>query len=202
MEKKKELRYLTFMKDNDISLSDLPKEIKLKINALKPTIARFNQSNPPSEKLEEAIIKQDVIIAEMIADYIEKDLPDAPEKVEEEVVEEVKEEVKESIVESVEKPIENVDPIPVVIEEVIEEVIAPVIVAPVVETRVRKYDEGTLEQEKEILLECQKNNGFIDEANLLRILNKGKWDISISNEYVYSIVVRKVYSKPLYKLVS
>ena len=195
MEKKKELRYLTFMKDNDISLSDLPKEIKLKINALKPTIARFNQSNPPSEKLEEAIIKQDVIIAEMIADYIEKDLPDAPEKVEEEVVEEVKEEVKESIVESVEKPIENVDPIPVVIEE-------PVIIAPVVETRVRKYNEGTLEQEKEILLECQKNNGFIDEPNLLRILNKGKWDVSVSNEYIYSIVLRKVYSKPLYKLVS
>ena len=83
MEKKKELRYLTFMKDNDISLNDLPKEIKLKINALKPTIARFNQSNPPSEKLEEAIIKQDIVIAEMIADYMEKDLPDAPEKQEE-----------------------------------------------------------------------------------------------------------------------
>lgn len=187
MEKKKELRYLTFMKDNGISLSDLPKEIKLKINALKPTIARFNQSNPPSEKLEEAIIKQDVIIAEMIADYMEKDLPDAPE--------EVIEEVKEVIVESVEKPIENVAPTPVIIEE-------PVIIAPVVETRVRKYSDGTLEQEKEILLECQKNNGFIDESNLLRILNKGKWDVSISNEYVYSIVVRKVYSKPLYKLVS
>lgn len=186
MEKKKELRYLTFMKDNDISLNDLPKEIKLKINALKPTIARFNQSNPPSEKLEEAIIKQDIVIAEMIADYIEKDLPDSPEEVEE---------AKEIVIESVEKPIENVAPISVVIEE-------PVAVSPVVETRVRKYKDGTLEQEKEILLECQKNNGFIDEANLLRILNKGKWDVSISNEYVYSIVVRKVYSKPLYKLVS
>ena len=193
MEKKKELRYLTFMKDNDISLNDLPKEIKLKINALKPTIARFNQSNPPSEKLEEAIIKQDIVIAEMIADYMEKDLPDAPEKQEE--VEKAVEEVKEVVIESVEKPIENVAPIPVVLEE-------PVIVAPVVETRVRKYDEGTLEQEKEILLECQKNNGFIDEANLLRILGKSKWEISMSNEYVYSIRVRKVYSKPLYKLVS
>lgn len=192
MEKKKELRYLTFMKDNDISLNDLPKEIKLKINALKPTIARFNNSNPPSEKLEEAIIKQDIVIAEMIADYMEKDLPDAPE----EVIEEVKEKDKqEEVVESVEKPVENVEPIPVIIEE-------PVVIAPVVETRVRKYKDGTLEQEKEILLECQKNNGFIDESNLLRILNKGKWDVSISNEYVYSIVVRKVYSKPLYKLVS
>lgn len=193
MEKKKELRYLTFMKDNDISLNELPKEIKLKINALKPTIARFNQSNPPSEKLEEAIIKQDIVIAEMIADYIEKDLPDAPDSNEE--TEQVSEEAKEVIIESVEKPIENVAPIPVVVEET-------VVATPVVETRVRKYKEGTLEQEKEILLECQKNNGFIDEANLLRILNKGKWDISISNEYVYSIVVRKVYSKPLYKLVS
>lgn len=192
MEKKKELRYLTFMKDNDISLNDLPKEIKLKINALKPTIARFNNSNPPSEKLEEAIIKQDIVIAEMIADYMEKDLPDAPE----EVIEEVKEKDKqEEVVESVEKPVENVEPIPVIIEE-------PVVIAPVVETRVRKYKDGTLEQEKEILLECQKNNGFIDESNLLRILNKGKWDVSISNEYVYSIVVIKVYSKPLYKLVS
>lgn len=192
MEKKKELRYLTFMKDNDISLNDLPKEIKLKINALKPTIARFNNSNPPSEKLEEAIIKQDIVIAEMIADYMEKDLPDAPDSTEE--VEQIVEEEKEVVIESVEKPIENVDPIPVVIEE-------PVIVAPLIETRVRKYDEGTLEQEKEILLECQKNNGFIDEANLLRILNKDKWNISLSNEYVYSIIVRKVYSKPLYKLV-
>lgn len=193
MEKKKELRYLTFMKDNDVSLNDLPKEIKLKINALKPTIARFNQSNPPSDKLEEAIIKQDIVIAEMIADYIEKDLPDAPDSNEED--EQVVEALKEVVIESVKKPIENVDPIPVVIEE-------PVIVTPVVETRVRKYKDGTLEQEKEILLECQKNNGFIDESNLLRILNKGKWDVSISNEYVYSIVVRKVYSKPLYKLVS
>ena len=139
MEKKKELRYLTFMKDNDISLNDLPKEIKLKINALKPTIARFNQSNPPSEKLEEAIIKQDIVIAEMIADYMEKDLPDAPDSDSNEEAKQVVEEVKEVVIESVEKPIENVDTIPVVIEETI-------VVAPVVEKRVRKYDEETLEQ--------------------------------------------------------
>lgn len=190
MEKKKELRYLTLMKENEISLEELPKDIKLKINALKPTIARFNNSNPPSEKLEAAIIKQDIGIAEMIADFIEKDLPDAPEESEE--VEDKTEETPESKTEEV---VENVNPTPVVIEE-------PVVVAPVIETRVRKYQDGTLEQEKEILLECQNNNGFIESDKLCRILKKSNWNLSVSTEEVYSIQLRKVYTKPLYKLVS
>lgn len=182
---KKKLKYLELMEENDVQLADLPKEIRTKINALKPTIARYNSSVPPSQKLEEAIIKQDIGIAEMIADFIEKDLPDAPEEIE--TTEEV-EEKKEDVV-------ENVNPTPVVIEE-------PVVVAPVVETRVRKYKEGTLEQEKEILLECQNNNGFIESEKLGRILGKSNWGLSLSTEEVYSIQLRKVYSKSLYKLIS
>lgn len=183
MEKKKELKYLTLMRENEISLDELPKDIKLKINALKPTIARFNNSSPPSEKLEAAIIKQDIGIAEMIADYIEKDLPDAPEKSEEE----------EEIFEKKEEPIVNVEPIPVVIEE-------PVI-APVVEVRPRKFKTGTLDQEKQILLECQNNNGYIELEKLCSILGKTKWQLSLSTEEVYSIEVRKVYQHNLYRLV-
>jgi hypothetical protein len=182
----KKLKYLELMEDNDVQLSDLPKDIRTKINALKPTIARYNMSNPPSGKLEEAIIKQDIGIAEMIADFIEKDLPDAPE--ENEITEEVKDENNGEVV-------ANVNPTPVVIEE-------PIVVAPVIETRVRKYKDGTLEQEKEILLECQNNNGFIESEKLGRILGKSNWSLSLSTEEVYSIQLRKVYSKSLYKLIS
>ena len=177
------------MKENEISLDELPKDIKLKINALKPTIARFNNSSPPSEKLEAAIIKQDIGIAEMIADYIEKDLPDAPEKTEEE-----EEEIKEKEAsDKKEEPIVNVEPIPVVIEEPI--------VAPVVEVRPRKFKTGTLDQEKQILLECQNNNGYIELEKLCAILGKTKWQLSLSTEEVYSIEVRKVYQHNLYRLV-
>jgi hypothetical protein len=190
MEKKKKLQHVLLMEENNILLEDLPKDIKLKINALKPTIARFNSSNPPSEKLEMAIIKQDIGIAEMIANYIEKDLPDANEEDidEPEIIAEKKEEVVDVA------PASNVSTEQVVIEE-------PVIAAPVIETRVRKYKDGTLDQEKQIRLECQNNNGFIETEKLVSILGKTKWQLSLSTEEVYSIVIRKVYAHNLYKLV-
>ncbi len=192
----KPLNYLKLMKDNDISLDDLPKDIKLKINALKPTIARYNNSNPRSEALEKAIIKQDIGIAELIANYIEKDLPDEPEEVIEEVIEEIIEPVIEPII--VEPIVEVIPPVEVIVEPVIEPV---VVVAPVVEVRKAKQGySGTLEMENQILEEC-KNNTYISTSRLASILGKSEWSLSNSEEKVFSIVVRKVYRNPNYKLV-
>jgi len=182
------LKYLELMKANDLTVNDLPKEIKLKINALKPTIARYNNSNPKSTPLFEAVVKQDVGIAEMIADFIERDLPDAPEETEEEKLDSTQE-VKEEIVN------EKIE------ESVKEEIIVPVVeVKPIVEDRPRKYSSGTLEMEKRILEAC-KPNGHISTEDLCKITGKSSWSLSVSVEEVYSIQLRKVYQKNLYRLI-
>ncbi len=195
----KPLNYLKLMTDNDISLTDLPKDIKAKINALKPTIARYNNSNPRSEALEKAIIKQDIGIAELIANYIEKDLPEEPEEVIEAVIEPVIEPVIEAVIEPI---VEAVPIVEVVVEPIIEPVIeSVVVVAPVVEVRKAKQGySGTLEMEKQILEEC-KANTYISTSRLATILGKSEWGLSNSEEKVFSIVLRKVYRNPTYKLV-
>ena len=185
----KQLRYLELMTENNLTVNDLPKEIKLKINALKPTIARYNNSNPKSKPLEDAIIKQDIGIAEMIADYIERDLPESNDgdlldedinaSKEDSVVE------KETIIESVKET---------------EPIVEPVIVKAIVnQDRPRKYSSGTLEMEKRILEAC-KPNGHISTEDLCKITGKSSWSLSVSEEEVYSIRLRKVYQKSLYRL--
>lgn len=188
------LKYLELMKANDLTVNDLPKEIKLKINALKPTIARYNNSSPKSTPLFEAIVKQDVGIAEMIADFIERDLPDAPEETEE--VEKNEEIKSDSVQETKEQVIEEKTE-----EPIKEEVVIPVVeVKPVVEDRPRKYSSGTLEMEKRILEAC-KPNGHISTEDLCKITGKSSWSLSVSVEEVYSIQLRKVYQKNLYRLI-
>lgn len=185
------LKHVELMEDNDISLIDLPKEIKNKINALKPTIARYNNSNPPSEKLKEAIIKQDIGIAELIADYIEKDLPDNNEN-------ELDEENTPPILPEVVAPIvEEIKEEPVIAPVIIE----PIVVAPVVEERKAKQGySGTLDMENQILEEC-KANGYISSEKLAKIIGKSEWGLSVSYEDVFSIRLKKSWQTKFYKLV-
>ncbi len=185
----KKLKYMELMEENNLTLNDLPKEIKTKINALKPTIARYNNSNPPSEALEKAIIKQDIGIFDLIADYIERELP--------EYVEEEKEVVEATIPEGavVDATIEE----PEIVEPIIE-VIEPVVLVPIIEERKKKDGFfGTLEMEDKILDEC-KSNGYISGDKLSAITGKSKWQLSVSEERIFSIVLKKVYQKDLFKL--
>lgn len=73
----KKLEYVLLLEEEGLSVDELPIEIRKRINVLRPLIAKFNDK--PSDKMKEAIIKNDVEIAEMIADYIEKDLPEKNE---------------------------------------------------------------------------------------------------------------------------
>jgi len=184
------LKHVELMEDNNIALIDLPKEIKNKINALKPTIARYNNSNPPSEKLKQAIIKQDIGIAELIADYIEKDLPDSDE-------DELDEDNTPPVLPAVVAPIiEEVKEEPVIAPVIIE----PVVIAPIVEERKAKYPFGTLEMENQILEEC-KANGYISSEKLAKIIGKSEWGLSVSSEDVFSISLKKTWQTKFYKLV-
>lgn len=70
----KQLEYEALLNEEKLSVDELPMPIRKRINVIRPLIAKFNQN--PSPKMKEAIIKSDIEIAEMIADYIEKDLPE------------------------------------------------------------------------------------------------------------------------------
>ncbi len=63
------LEYQQLLQDEAIEIQDLPKEIRLKINVLKPTIIKFNEK--PSEKLRNSIDKMDIEVCELIQDFID-----------------------------------------------------------------------------------------------------------------------------------
>jgi hypothetical protein len=179
------LQYKELLESEGIDPETLPKDIKKKINALNPTIARYNKSKPPSEKLKDAIIRQDIAIADLIADYIEDGLPDAPP---------------EGDTNNDEPPITNVDPVAVV---------DPVVVAPVVPAEPPTPAEpekkpitnfGTLEMENEILADCTANNGYIEVSKLSKITGISESSLGYPHQLVYSIKLSKVYLKALYKL--
>ncbi len=73
----KQLEYEALLNEEKLSVDELPMPIRKRINVIRPLIAKFNQN--PTPKMKEAIIKSDIEIAEMIADYIEKDLPEQNE---------------------------------------------------------------------------------------------------------------------------
>ena len=82
MAEPKKLQYQEVLEKFDIKQEALPIEIRNKIKALAPLIGRFNNAvkdGKPSEALNDAIIKQDIEIADMITDFDEKDLPDEAE---------------------------------------------------------------------------------------------------------------------------
>ncbi len=73
-----ELSYQKVLTEESIDPKTLPIEIREKIRILKPLIQRYNNAideDKPSESLKDAVVKQDIEIADMIADFMEKDLP-------------------------------------------------------------------------------------------------------------------------------
>lgn len=234
----KKLEYQTLLDEENLTLEDLPMEIRKRINVLKPLIAKYNDN--PSEKMKQAIIKSDVEIAEMIADFIEKDLPEQNEGNEDEDNgnknknrggnrnqddddddddsnddEEQEEEVNtKKAKKPVQKQQQNQPP-----QKSAEEIAAEKKAADekaaaekaeadrlAAEEAQRQKDAakkpitnfGNLDMEKKIVENCEKNNGFISEKDLISIIGK-------SPEYpyqkVFSITLKKVFLKSLYQLV-
>jgi len=201
----KQLEYQLLMAEEGIKLEVLPQEIKDKIKMLKPTVGRYN--NTPTDKLKDAITKQDVEIAEMIADYIESDEYQSTQnnndddgngddgnngnndggnnnghqnnnsKAEEEAAAAKKAEEEAAAAKKAE-----------------EEAAAA---AKAAAAKKSKYDFGTEDMEKAILEECNANNGFISEDKLNSIIKRSA---NYPVQEVYSISLRKVFMKEVYKL--
>lgn len=229
----KKLEYQALLEEEKLSLEDLPMEIRKRINVLKPLIAKYNDN--PTDKMKQAIIKNDVEIAEMIADFIEKDLPeqnegddddddnkngkkssknrqndDDEDDDEEEGEEEEEENPKKK------KPVQKQQQPP---QKTPEEIAAEKKAADekaaaekaeadrlAAEEEQRKKDAakvkitdfGTLDMEKKITENCEKNNGFITEKDLISIIGKSP---DYPKQKVYSITLKKVFMKSLYQLI-
>lgn len=232
----KKLEYQALLEEEKLSLEDLPMEIRKRINVLKPLIAKYNDN--PTDKMKQAIIKNDVEIAEMIADFIEKDLPeqnegddddddnkngkkssknrqnDDDEDDDEEEGEEEEEEEEENPKKK--KPVQKQQQPP---QKTPEEIAAEKKAADekaaaekaeadrlAAEEEQRKKDAakvkitdfGTLDMEKKITENCEKNNGFITEKDLISIIGKSP---DYPKQKVYSITLKKVFMKSLYQLI-
>ena len=72
------------LKANGKTSSDLPKELKLKINGFKLTIGKLAK-NPTSPTLIDSVKRQDITLADAIQTFLENGLPEsAPKETEEE----------------------------------------------------------------------------------------------------------------------
>jgi predicted kinase len=71
-----ELGHKEIMEANNLTQSDLPKEIEAKILSL--TMLMSSYESTPSEELKEKIEHQSAKIGHDILDYLEKDLPSEP----------------------------------------------------------------------------------------------------------------------------
>lgn len=231
----KKLEYQALLEEEKLSLEDLPMEIRKRINVLKPLIAKYNDN--PTDKMKQAIIKNDVEIAEMIADFIEKDLPEQNEgddddddnkngkkssknrqndDDEDDDEEEGEEEEEEEENPKKKKPVQKQQQPP---QKTPEEIAAEKKAADekaaaekaesdrlAAEEEQRKKDAakvkitdfGTLDMEKKITENCEKNNGFITEKDLISIIGKSP---DYPKQKVYSITLKKVFMKSLYQLI-
>lgn len=230
----KKLEYQALLEEEKLSLEDLPMEIRKRINVLKPLIAKYNDN--PTDKMKQAIIKNDVEIAEMIADFIEKDLPEQNEgddddddnkngkkssknrqnDDDEDDDEEEGEEEEEEENPKKKKPVQKQQQPP---QKTPEEIAAEKKAADekaaaekaesdrlASEEEQRKKDAakvkitdfGTLDMEKKITENCEKNNGFITEKDLISIIGKSP---DYPKQKVYSITLKKVFMKSLYQLI-
>jgi membrane protein involved in colicin uptake len=68
------LKYEQLLEEEKIELQDLPQEIRMKINAIKPNVARFDKTG--SDEIRKSIIKQDASVCQLIYDFLEESLPD------------------------------------------------------------------------------------------------------------------------------
>lgn len=229
----KKLEYQALLEEEKLSLEDLPMEIRKRINVLKPLIAKYNDN--PTDKMKQAIIKNDVEIAEMIADFIEKDLPeqnegddddddnkngkkssknrqnDDDEDDDEEEGEEEEEEnpkKKKPVQKQQQPPHKTPEEIAAEKKAADEKAAAEKVEADrlAAEEEQRKKDAakvkitdfGTLDMEKKITENCEKNNGFITEKDLISIIGKSP---DYPKQKVYSITLKKVFMKSLYQLI-
>lgn len=71
------LHYEKLLKAENKTVNDLPPEIKKKINGLKLCINTAKR-NPNSQKAAESVEKNDLLIADAIQTWLEKDLPEPP----------------------------------------------------------------------------------------------------------------------------
>lgn len=71
-----ELGHKEIMEANNLTQSDLPKEIESKILSLTMLIGSYDST--PSEELKDRIEHQSAKIGHEILDYLEKDLPEEP----------------------------------------------------------------------------------------------------------------------------
>lgn len=233
----KKLEYQALLEEEKLSLENLPMEIRKRINVLKPLIAKYNDN--PTDKMKQAIIKNDVEIAEMIADYIEKDLPeqnegddddddnkngkkgrnrqndDDDDNDDNDDNEEGEEEEENNPKKVVKKPIQKQQPPQKSPEEIAAEKKAADEKAAAEKAeadrlaaeeeqrkkdaaKVKITDFGTLDMEKKITENCEKNNGFITEKDLISIIGKSP---DYPKQKVYSITLKKVFMKSLYQLI-
>jgi len=197
----KKLEYQTLLDEQDLTVEELPIEIRKRINVLRPLIAKFNTN--PSEKMKQSIIKNDVEIAELIADHIEKDLPESnnndgddskgnkPQKTEAEIEVEIEAKLKAKA-DAEAKAKAEADTANDYEKKKSEEEAADA-------SKIKITEFGTLDMEKKIIENCGKNNGFITEKDLVSIIGESA---DYPSQKVYSISLKKVFLKSLYELQS
>lgn len=197
----KKLEYQTLLDEQDLTVEELPIEIRKRINVLRPLIAKFNTN--PSEKMKQSIIKNDVEIAELIADHIEKDLPESnnnddddskgnkSQKTEAEIEVEIEAKLKAKA-DAEAKAKSEADTANDYEKKKSEEEAADA-------SKIKITEFGTLDMEKKIIENCGKNNGFITEKDLVSIIGESA---DYPSQKVYSISLKKVFLKSLYELQS
>lgn len=216
----KKLEYQLFMEENSINVKELPKELKDKINGIKMSIGKFNASKPPNAKLKETVERQDLEISQLLADWLEKELPepnanddnDDAAAAEAAALLEVK--AKEDAIAAEAKAKEDAAAAEVKAKEdaIAAEAKAKAdaeaaVLAEAEAVAKAKADAdaakkpitnfGTIEMENTILDECKARNGYIETSKLEGIIKKSP---SYPEQAVYSITLRKVFLKGEYKL--
>lgn len=193
----KKLEYQVLLDEEGLTVEELPLPIRKRINVLRPLIAKFNQN--PSDKMKQAIVKNDVEIAEMIADYIEKDLPEQNEGDDDENngKDNHDDEGKKTTPKKSEAELKAEAEAAAEKAKADEEAAKAKAKAEADAAKIPLTKFGNLEMEEKIIENCEKNNGFISEKDLVSIIGK-------SAEYpiqqVYSISLKKVFMKPLYSI--
>ncbi len=195
----KKLKYQELLEENGLEASELPPEIKKQISVLTPLVGNFNKKK--TESLKKAVIKKDIEICNLIADHL--GIP--PEGEEEEEEDDIYgNENQDEDDNDDNQDDDNQDdngqgsdgdnnPPPPADNDTPPPPPPP----PPPEPKKQEYAFGTLEQEERILAECTKGNGFIPADLLEQIINQ---EPDYPTQKVYSIKLRKVYMKSLYKL--
>jgi hypothetical protein len=161
--------HLEFIKENNIEIDKIPKEIRKKMGAMKMYLGKYK--NKPSDASKNTIIKHDITICDMLLTCKEQDYPD-------------------DIIETpvVETPVVET---PVVETPIVE---TPVVETPVVETPPQPKDEteNMVAQIKEKLGE----GGIISVNDLKSIIRKTP---NYPTQIVGNIKLEKMFLKPFYK---